>query len=398
MGRPVIDLTGKRFGMLTVDYLYPEDKYDKNGGHMQKQWYCTCDCGGHRIVTGNYLKLGHIKSCGCTERQECFTGRKIGMLTVGESFKKKKRTYYHCMCECGNCVDVDHYALRDKKRVDCGRHNKIKRPNRIVDMRGYTVGRLTVLDEEPIRHITSGGNTIIKWKCRCACGNIIEISTASLKQGKTKSCGCLGAERSNMTVEEYRDRVVNSPNRKWEAVDLTGQRFGKLVAIERIDDLNRSKGRVLWKCKCDCGNYTVVQTSNLTNGHTQSCGCINSVGESIIGRYLEKCNVQYKKFYRDQRCRDKRPLPFDFAILENDELKGLIEYDGKQHFEVVRFNGMTPERAKASFATGVIHDEIKNEFCRCNNIPLLRIKYDQMDNIELLVENFLNEVLDDRAA
>lgn len=50
--------------------------------------------------------------------------------------------------------------------------------------------------------------------------------------------------------------------------DITGKRFGRLTALEYL-------GGSKWKCLCDCGNITAVKTSNLNNGHTQSCGCIS---------------------------------------------------------------------------------------------------------------------------
>lgn len=53
--------------------------------------------------------------------------------------------------------------------------------------------------------------------------------------------------------------------------DLTGKRFGKLVVIERTN--NRGK-HTMWKCKCDCGNYTITGASELKNGTTKSCGCL----------------------------------------------------------------------------------------------------------------------------
>ena len=56
-------------------------------------------------------------------------------------------------------------------------------------------------------------------------------------------------------------------------LDLTGQRFGKLVAIEEAGK-NKS-GRVLWRCRCDCGNERVVQTKLLRAGSAKSCGCSN---------------------------------------------------------------------------------------------------------------------------
>lgn len=57
-------------------------------------------------------------------------------------------------------------------------------------------------------------------------------------------------------------------------LDLTGQRFGSLVAVSRADDVLDSRGvrKGYWNCVCDCGNTTVVPASDLVRGHTKSCG------------------------------------------------------------------------------------------------------------------------------
>lgn len=54
--------------------------------------------------------------------------------------------------------------------------------------------------------------------------------------------------------------------------NLVGQRFGKLVVIERAE--NDKHGNVRWLCRCDCGNETVVISGHLKSGATQSCGCL----------------------------------------------------------------------------------------------------------------------------
>ena len=58
--------------------------------------------------------------------------------------------------------------------------------------------------------------------------------------------------------------------------DLTGQRFGKLVAISFVRRPSGKDGRskIYWTCKCDCGNTTEVNSGNIGNGHTSSCGCL----------------------------------------------------------------------------------------------------------------------------
>lgn len=62
--------------------------------------------------------------------------------------------------------------------------------------------------------------------------------------------------------------------------DLTGQRFGYLVAKERARTKNNRSG---WLCQCDCGNTTIVVTSDLTSGNTRSCGCYQKTSPRKVG-------------------------------------------------------------------------------------------------------------------
>lgn len=55
-------------------------------------------------------------------------------------------------------------------------------------------------------------------------------------------------------------------------LDLTGQRFGRLMVIQRAENTNAGKTR--WRCKCDCGNVCIKATSQLRSGKTRSCGCL----------------------------------------------------------------------------------------------------------------------------
>ncbi len=54
--------------------------------------------------------------------------------------------------------------------------------------------------------------------------------------------------------------------------DLTGQRFGRLVAIQPTE--MRKNGFVVWECKCDCGSTVYIKRGALTGGTTKSCGCM----------------------------------------------------------------------------------------------------------------------------
>ena len=123
--------------------------------------------------------------------------------------------------------------------------------------------------------------------------------------------------------------------------------------------------------------------SNLKKGNTQSCGfcCENSHGNLKISKILEEANIPYEREKRFLDCKDKSYLPFDFYIDD----KYLIEYDGKQHFKSEGF---------FDYESTHRHDLIKNQWCKDNNISLIRIPYTHYDNLcleDLLLEtsNFI---------
>jgi hypothetical protein len=99
-------------------------------------------------------------------------------------------------------------------------------------------------------------------------------------------------------------------------------------------------------------------------------------------------DINYKKEYTFNSCKDHKPLPFDFYLTKYD---CLIEIDGEQHFEVVRFGGISEDKAQKNFENQKYRDKIKNDFCKDNNIPLLRIPYweFQSDNYKQIFLNFI---------
>lgn len=105
--------------------------------------------------------------------------------------------------------------------------------------------------------------------------------------------------------------------------------------------------------------------------------CIMSKGELFISKYLEENKIDFKPQYRFKECRDVLELPFDFMVNIKGQLK-LIEFDGSQHFGEKSSKYRTPKVK--------IHDEIKNKFCKDNNIPLLRIPYWWLRNDRIIKE------------
>ena len=70
-----------------------------------------------------------------------------------------------------------------------------------------------------------------------------------------------------------------------QAIDLTGNVFGRLTVVERMPTVHTVKGqRTRWLCKCSCGKAKIVDAYALRSGHTQSCGCLHSeVAATITG-------------------------------------------------------------------------------------------------------------------
>lgn len=69
-------------------------------------------------------------------------------------------------------------------------------------------------------------------------------------------------------------------------LDISGQRYGRLVAIERC---KRKKGKkTAWMCVCDCGNEANVNLGDLRSGRTKSCGCYRRENTAIIGKTAKR--------------------------------------------------------------------------------------------------------------
>lgn len=149
--------------------------------------------------------------------------------------------------------------------------------------------------------------------------------------------------------------------------------------------LPNSNRKVWWICK-DCDNKWKAKICERNYNLTGCPECNKSKGEKVIKEFFDINNIIYSPQYKTNGCRNKRMLPFDFAIFENydkTKLKMLIEYDGILHYED-KFNN--PKQFKINKR----NDNIKNTYCQNNNIKLLRIPYWDFDNIEKILKSELN--------
>ena len=83
-------------------------------------------------------------------------------------------------------------------------------------------------------------------------------------------------------------------------IDLTGEKYGFLKVIRMLDE--RKHGKVVWLCKCDCGNKTKVLSNNLRNGSTISCGCHNKKNRIRTKHGLCKSRIYNIYICMKERC------------------------------------------------------------------------------------------------
>lgn len=133
--------------------------------------------------------------------------------------------------------------------------------------------------------------------------------------------------------------------------------------------------------QCSCGNIFTTSFNNYSKYGVQtcySCSCKESAGEARIRSFLESNKIEFIQEKRFNECRDNRPLPFDFYLTQYNLV---IEFDGQQHFK---------EIGRGNHEITVKHDKIKNEYCKLNNIDILRIPYWDGNNIEDILKKQLN--------
>jgi hypothetical protein len=151
----------------------------------------------------------------------------------------------------------------------------------------------------------------------------------------------------------------------------------------KLVDINEYKNSIT-PISIQCGSCGKIFKQSLSNyqranvtGKCQDCNEI-SISEYIISTILDKYNISYIRQYKFDDCRDKLPLPFDFYL---HEYNLCIEFDGLQHYK--------PIWGENQFLTTKLHDAMKDNYCRWNNINMLRIPYWEDKNLETILKKHL---------
>ena len=175
-----------------------------------------------------------------------------------------------------------------------------------------------------------------------------------------------GDHRRKLSEEEWQLNRSQIHGDKYECLDLYVNNHTKLRFV--------------------CPEHGIFKmTPNAHIDQSQGCPyCKESKGEKKIDLFLKRSGLGYHREFRFMDCKHKLPLPFDFHI---PSLNLVVEYDGEQHFRAVNRFGGTAGLKKIQ-----TNDQIKNDYCKTNNIKLVRIPYTHFGEIETILDFVLENL------
>ena len=168
--------------------------------------------------------------------------------------------------------------------------------------------------------------------------------------------------------------------------NLIGQKFGKLT-VKRLERKVKQPGgqiRTEWLCDCECGQQTVVSNGNLKSGHTTSCGCMrNSAPETLIVKMLNDKEINYLKEYTFKDLKAKSGLFYRFDFALLNEWNELQA--------LIEYQG-SQHYTDGPFGESqrCFSDNLKKEYCAEHKIPLYEITC--FENIEERLPEILDTV------
>lgn len=275
--RPRTDLTGRRFGMLTVlEYVYTDSGTAK--------WKCLCDCGNVVYKTTGHLNAGAV-SCGCSRKQD-LTGKRFGKLTVlGQAGKGKQGILWTCRCDCGNVCEKPTSQLNFGFAVSCG--CSWRQP---AVGAGERYGKLVTVRATDERRSGS-----VVWECLCDCGNTVKVRSTLLASGHTASCGCF--RRDIDSQRDFKDILTY--------VDNTCIEFARNIGKPRVTTSRDTgvRGVVLKK-----GKY---QAQIFFQKHRYYLGRFSNLEDAVRARKRAEARVEEYVNGYISGCLPSLPISFD---------------------------------------------------------------------------------------
>lgn len=160
--------------------------------------------------------------------------------------------------------------------------------------------------------------------------------------------------------------------------------------LNKEDYINTTTKNLKITCR-QCGNPFITSYNSFSccNGgqYCPECTKYESLGEKAVRLFLENNNIAFIQQYSFVDCRDKHVLPFDFYLIDYNMI---IEYDGKQHY-IPSLWGNSKNKSDGYKNLEYIqnHDKIKNDYCKKNNVTLVRIPYWDFNRINDILTEYI---------
>ena len=224
--------------------------------------------------------------------------------------------------------------------------NRESKPVRLPDIIGHTYNRLTALERAGKDR---RGNAF--FLCKCSCGNTAIVMGSKVRNGTTRSCGCLKGK---------------------PITDITGNRYNRFVVLKLV---GREDNRTLWLCRCDCGVEKVLCGGNIKR--TESCGCIQKERAAARLTTHGMSRTRADRFLKGAKHRAKRMgLPINLTIhlvaellrkTKNCPICGITLATGKDNS---RGNMANASLDKLIPSLGYVQGNVNIICRRCNMIKL----------------------------
>lgn len=169
-------------------------------------------------------------------------------------------------------------------------------------------------------------------------------------------------------TKEQIDKMIFTYNKNYSVIFIDKS---KLIHNDKYDYSNSNYVNMTTKVRIDCTKHGAFYQRPMDHINSkQGCPiCKESKGEATIRQYLLDNDINFVSQIKFEDCVYKYALVFDFYLQDKNIC---IEYDGIQHYEIFDIFG-----GEIGFKIRKERDEIKNEYCKNNNIRLERIRYDE---------------------
>lgn len=223
------------------------------------------------------------------------TNNRYGRLVVVKYTRtEEKRPYWECKCDCGNVVEVRGKELKNGGVKSCGCLKKESSHKLKNDLTGKRFSHLTVIAR------ANNNKNIVRYTCKCDCGNETIVGSYKLVSGHTKSCGCLHKESAANRAVIRNKKMIGENHPRWR-FDLTDQERMGMMDARKTNTPRFSK----WRTKVfERDKYTCQQCGD-NRGHNLRAHHIYSWDLHKKMRYLsdngiclcEKCHSDFHKKY-----------------------------------------------------------------------------------------------------